>query len=172
MLSLWSGWWITNKAMYWRWWLGSFYDDQNSLAWSLREAVVILNRYRETSIINRTLSGNKFDDHSDVVGGSPVGTSPTTPSFSTKHLASMDWPETIARRDLKHLSVGIWCHLYYRFDGTPIKGLHVAYFRRMSLLLVPLLLVTAHAALTGNDDCAYDNGDTLYFLYFLIFDDI
>ena len=30
-------------------------------------------------------------DHSDVVGASPVVTAPTTSSFSTSQLASMDW---------------------------------------------------------------------------------
>ena len=28
----------------------------------------------------------------------------------------MDWAKAIARRDEKHLSFGIWCDLYYRFD--------------------------------------------------------
>ena len=35
------------------------------------------------SLIRRTLVGNKIVDHSDVVGASPVGTAPTTSSFST-----------------------------------------------------------------------------------------
>ena len=39
--------------------------------------------YRKTSNIRRTLGGNKFVDHSDVVGASPVGAAPTTSSFST-----------------------------------------------------------------------------------------
>ena len=39
--------------------------------------------YRKTSDISRTLVGNKFVDHSDVVGASPVGAAPTTSSFST-----------------------------------------------------------------------------------------
>ena len=51
-------------------------------------------------------------DHSDVVGALPVGAAPTTSSFSTEHLASMDWAKTTARRDKNHLSFGIWCHLY------------------------------------------------------------
>ena len=38
-------------------------------------------------------------------------------SFSTWHLASMDWTKTTVRRDEKHLSIGIWCGLYQRF-GT------------------------------------------------------
>ena len=38
-----------------------------------------------------TLVGNKIVDHSDVIGASPVGTTQTTSSFSTQHLASMDW---------------------------------------------------------------------------------
>ena len=39
--------------------------------------------YRQVSNIRRTLVGNKFVDHSDVVGASPVGAAPTTSSFST-----------------------------------------------------------------------------------------
>ena len=39
--------------------------------------------YRKTSSISRTLVSNKIVDNSDVVGASPVGTAPTTSSFST-----------------------------------------------------------------------------------------
>ena len=39
--------------------------------------------YRQVSNISRTLVGNKIVVHSDVVGASPVGAAPTTPSFST-----------------------------------------------------------------------------------------
>ena len=46
---------------------------------------------RQVSNIRRTLLGNKIVDHSDVVGASPVGAAPTTSSFSTEHLASLDW---------------------------------------------------------------------------------
>ena len=46
--------------------------------------------YRQTSSISHSLVGNKFVDHSDVVGTSPVGDSPTTSSYSTKHVALMD----------------------------------------------------------------------------------
>ena len=38
---------------------------------------------RQTSNRRRTLLGNKLDDHSDVVGASPVGAAPTTSSFLT-----------------------------------------------------------------------------------------
>ena len=62
--------------------------------------------YRQTSNIGRTLVGNKIIDHSDVVGASPVGAAPTTSSFSTEHLASMEWIETTIRRDEKHLGFG------------------------------------------------------------------
>ena len=47
--------------------------------------------HREVYNISRTLVGNKIVDHSDVVGASPVGAAPTSPSFSTSHLASLDW---------------------------------------------------------------------------------
>ena len=39
--------------------------------------------YLKTSNISHTLVGNKIVDNSDVVGASPVGTAPTTSSFST-----------------------------------------------------------------------------------------
>ena len=39
--------------------------------------------YRQVSNISGTLTGNKFVDHSDVVGAPAVGAAPTTSSFST-----------------------------------------------------------------------------------------
>ena len=70
-----------------------------------------LSIYPQTSNISYTLVGNKIVDHSDVVGAASVGVAPTTSSFLTQHLASMDWAKTTARRDEKHLSLGIWCVL-------------------------------------------------------------
>ena len=63
--------------------------------------------YRKSSNISRTLVGNKIVDNSDVVGASPAGAAPITSSFSTWHLASMEWAKTTARDDKKHLSFGI-----------------------------------------------------------------
>ena len=71
-----------------------------------------MGKYRQVSNIRRTLAGYKIVDHSDVVGASPVGAAPTTSSFSTEHLASLDWQKTTARRGEKHLSLVIWCVLY------------------------------------------------------------
>ena len=68
--------------------------------------------YRQTCNINHTFVGNDIGDHSDVVGASPVGIAPSTSSFSTWHLISMDWANTTARRDEKHLRFGIWCDLH------------------------------------------------------------
>ena len=39
--------------------------------------------YCQTSNISRTFVGNKIVDHSDVVGASPVGASPTASLFLT-----------------------------------------------------------------------------------------
>ena len=64
---------------------------------------------RKTSNVWCTIVGNKLVDHSDVVRESPVGAAPTTSSFSTKQLASIDSSKTPERRDEKHLSLGIWC---------------------------------------------------------------
>ena len=44
---------------------------------------LLLNTYRKTPNISRSLVGNKIADNSDVVGASPVGAAPTTSSFST-----------------------------------------------------------------------------------------
>ena len=44
----------------------------------------------QISNIGRTLPGNNFVDHSDVIGASPVGAAPTT-SFPTQRLTSFDW---------------------------------------------------------------------------------
>ena len=66
----------------------------------------VMTNYRQTSNISRTLEGNKLVNHSDVVGASPVGGAPTTSSFSTSHLASMDTAKTTARRGEDHISFG------------------------------------------------------------------
>ena len=77
--------------------------------------------YLQTSNGSRTLVGNTIVDHSDVVGASPVGTAPTTPSFSTQHLAPMGWAKTTARREEKHIYV-------WGFGAPYIRGLTVTNF--------------------------------------------
>ena len=42
-----------------------------------------LSIYGQLSNICGTLVGNQIDDHSDVVGASPVSAAPTTSAFST-----------------------------------------------------------------------------------------
>ena len=73
--------------------------------------------YRQDPNISCTLVGNRSVVHSDVVGASsPVGASSTTSSFSTKHLASMDWAkdncktrrETFKLWDLARLILEAW----------------------------------------------------------------
>ena len=59
-------------------------------------------------------------NHSDIVGASPIGAAPTTSSFWTKHLASVDWTKATTRQDEKHLSFEIWCNLYERLDSNCI----------------------------------------------------
>ena len=61
--------------------------------------------YPQTSDISCTLD-NKIVDHSKVVGALPVCAAPTASSFSTLHLASMDWTKTTTRWDEKHYSFG------------------------------------------------------------------
>ena len=60
--------------------------------------------YPKTYNISRIFVGNKIVENSDVVGASPVGAAPTTSSFSTKHLTSMDCAKTTARGYKKHLN--------------------------------------------------------------------
>ena len=48
-----------------------------------RISTVVVLTYRQVSNIRRTLVGNYTVDHSDVVVALPVGTAPTTSSFST-----------------------------------------------------------------------------------------
>ena len=48
---------------------------------------IVFCDYHQTSNIRSTFVGNKFVDHSDVVGASAVGASPTTSSFSAWHVA-------------------------------------------------------------------------------------
>ena len=64
------------------------------------------NNHRHISNIRSTSVGNKLVDHSDA------GAAPTTSSFLTKHVASMGWANTTARRDKNHLSFLIGCGLY------------------------------------------------------------
>ena len=72
---------------------------------------------RQISNIRRILVDNKIVDNSDVVGASPVGAAPTSSSLPNKHLPSLYKAKTIARRDERHLSFGIWCVLYHIFDS-------------------------------------------------------
>ena len=82
-------------------------------------ATVLTNTYRQVSNIRRTLVGSKIVDHSGVVGALPVGTAPTTSSFLTWHLASLDWAKTTARRDEKQLSL--------EFGASYIRDLTVVF---------------------------------------------
>ena len=53
-----------------------------------------------------TLVSNKNVEDPDVIGASPVDAAPTTTSFSTEHLASMDWAKATTWQDEKYLSFG------------------------------------------------------------------
>ena len=74
---------------------------------------VAVDRYhcRQTSYVSGTLVCNEIVEHSDVVGASPVGTAPTTSSFLTEHLASVDWAKATSKQGKKHLNFGIWMWL-------------------------------------------------------------
>ena len=66
------------------------------LIYHIVKAFVVVMIYRQVSNIRRTSIGNEIVDHSDVVGATPVGGAPTTSSWSTYHLASIDWAKTTA----------------------------------------------------------------------------
>ena len=77
-------------------------DNKNEIIttpkyWPFPGGESISEWYRKTPDISRTSVGNKIVDNSDVVGASPVGAAPTTSSFLTQQLASMDWARTTAR---------------------------------------------------------------------------
>ena len=88
---------------------------------------MLILKYRQVSNERHTLVGNKIVDHSDVVGASPVGAALITSSFSTYHLASMDWAKTTARRDEKHLCLGIGAS-YIRDLMVMIAAVHHSTF--------------------------------------------
>ena len=54
--------------------------------------------HRQTSDIRQNQVNFEIVDHSAAVGAPTVGAAPTTSSFSTQQLASMDWAKTSARR--------------------------------------------------------------------------
>ena len=76
----------------WSQWQGVIISSGNCLVLKKHQAITWVNDdpvlgclhvYRQVSNIRRTLAVNKFVDHLDVVGASPVGAAPTTSSFST-----------------------------------------------------------------------------------------
>ena len=66
----------------------------------------VLVKYCKISNIRHISVGYKIVHHSDVVGASPFCGAPTTSSFSTWYMASMDCTKTTARRD--EVWVWIW----------------------------------------------------------------
>ena len=83
----------------------------------------IPQKVSQTSNIRHTLKGNKIVDHSDVIGASPLGAAPTTSSFLTSYLASMDWTKTTARWDDKGIKNGCPCIVEIRgTQGCALVG--------------------------------------------------
>ena len=93
--------------------------------------------YCQTSNISRTLLEYRIVDHSDVVGAPPVGAAPTTSSFSTNPLVSLDREKTTARRCKNQLSFLIWC-TYIRYL-TVVQYLNTCYGSSSWVFLVNLL---------------------------------
>ena len=85
----------------------------------------------QTSNISRTKEGNKIFDQSDVFGASPAGAAPTISSFTTWHLASMDWGKTNCERRWETFKFGDLEWLIFRglmVFYLPITGLVVTNF--------------------------------------------
>ena len=80
---------------------------------------------------------DKIVDHSDVVRASPVGAAPTTSSFSTLNLASMDLAKTTCKTrwetfkflDLVQLILEIWQYDLYKLWN---KILRISVYRNIS----------------------------------------
>ena len=79
--------------------------------------------YHKTPNISHTL-GNKFVDHSDVVGALPVGNVPSTYSF----LTWFQWigQRQLARRGEKHLSFGATFTRGYTVIAHDFQRLHIS----------------------------------------------
>ena len=77
--------------------------------WMMHFCITWVWRLKYISCI---LVGNKLDYSWEVVGA------PTTSSFSTKHLASMDWAKTTLGWEEKHFSFG-GCVAYIRGLSLP-----------------------------------------------------
>ena len=56
-------------------------------------------------------TGSPLEHHSTAVGASPVGVATTASSFSTLHLASINWAKTTVRRETFELGI---CVAYIR----------------------------------------------------------
>ena len=87
---------------------------------------IMFQMYRHISNISGTFVGNKSVGHPDVVGASPVDAAPIASSFSSKHVAPMEWAETTARRDDSYFK-------FVRFGALYIRVLMLLYYRNCNL---------------------------------------
>ena len=84
-------------------------EDLTNNKWAL----IQVNHYRKVSNMRHTLVGNKIVDHWDVLGAAPIGAARTTSSFSTEHVASMDWAK-ITANETRNVYVWALGALYIR----------------------------------------------------------
>ena len=108
-------------------------SDQFTRQWAAMSYPGNTSKCRQTCNISHTLV---------------VGAAPTTSSFSTKRLASMDWAKTTARRDTRHLRLGIlWLILevrgylghFFALTDTLLGHQHVWCTARLNILLPSVL---------------------------------
>ena len=89
-------------------------QDSTHNTWTHLNILSHNSGYRQNCSISCNLAGNKIVDHSAVVGEAPA---PTTSSFSTWNLASMDWAKKTAIRDDEKYVL--------RFGASYVRGLTV-----------------------------------------------
>ena len=136
----WTGWYqpfsLASLCLFYFFYLWPFrciFFEEKYLHSNLIQILHRFYRYHQTCNIRCTLVGNKIINHSDAVGAAPTtdvvgaapkvgtvptGAAPTTSSFSTWHLASMDWANTTVRQEEKPLV--LW------FSATYIRSLTVS----------------------------------------------
>ena len=64
--------------------------------WYKKQHMPLTSNTSRTLLFRTLLVGNDIVDYPNVVGALPVGPTPTTFSFLTKHVASMDWANITA----------------------------------------------------------------------------
>ena len=92
--------------------------------------------YHQTSNISRIFVGKKCWSLR-VDGASSAGAAPTTSSFSTQHLVSMDWAKTTTRRDDKHFQNIRFNEIHY----IALQLIHLVELEYMYMICVIMIII-------------------------------